>query len=58
MDDWLFDFVQFFWLYVGIDFDVYVDLYELGMEFCFEVLEEIVISEEVQLFFEKVVVKF
>lgn len=47
MDDWLFEFVQLFRYNVGIDFDVYVDFYEFGMEFCFEVFEEIVISEEV-----------
>ncbi|KAJ1428701.1 Tetratricopeptide-like helical domain superfamily [Sesbania bispinosa] len=58
MDDWMFEFAQFFRSRVGIDGDAHVDLHELGVEFCSEALEELVTGEEAQGLFDKAALKF
>ncbi|KAL1567784.1 protein CLMP1 [Salvia divinorum] len=58
MDDWLFEFAQLFRTHVGIDPDAHIDLHELGMELCFEALEETVTSDEAQSLFNKAALKF
>lgn len=57
IDDWLYQFSQLFRSRVGVEIES-INLHELGLEFCSEVLEETLTSNEAQDLFDKAAFKF
>lgn len=58
IDDWIIEFAQLFKNHVGLDFDTYLNLHELGMKVYSEAMEEAVTSEEAQGLFNRAAEKF